>query len=284
MTAPSITLGTINGAPNFPISPTVPTPTLGDSSQLASSTAFVAAAVAVEAAARAAAITTVNASIAAVQVTANSAANGLHFAGTWNASTNSPALTSGTGTAGAIYKVATAGTTTLDGISNWNIGDAAVFSNISNTWVKFDGVTTEVLSVVGLTGAVTASQISSALSLSGLATATIGGTGLTLTSGVLSLTFGTTTGSVGDGGILATVQAGLATEITARQTAISTVTASATQAQTTANSAQTIANAAMPNTTSALITLLNAVAPLLANAATPGTPTVWLDGNFFIYA
>ena len=37
------------------------------------------------------------------------------YQGTWNASTNSPALTSGTGTKGQYYVVATAGSTTIDG-------------------------------------------------------------------------------------------------------------------------------------------------------------------------
>lgn len=79
----------------------------------------------------------------------------LRFTGTWNASTNNPALTSGQGTAGALYRVTTAGTTTLDGISQWNVGDAAVFNGVTSTWEKFDGIASEVFSVAGRTGAVT---------------------------------------------------------------------------------------------------------------------------------
>lgn len=78
----------------------------------------------------------------------------MQFAGTWNASTNSPAFTSGTGTPGLAYKVSTAGTTTLDGISQWNVGDIAIFNGITNTWNKIDGQSTEVISVAGRTGAV----------------------------------------------------------------------------------------------------------------------------------
>ena len=45
------------------------------------------------------------------------------YRGTWNAATNSPAITSGTGTTGDYYVVATAGNTTIDGVSLWQVGD-----------------------------------------------------------------------------------------------------------------------------------------------------------------
>ncbi len=52
----------------------------------------------------------------------------LNYKGTWNASTNTPALASGAGTKGDYYVVSVAGTTTLDGISNWGVGDVAAFN------------------------------------------------------------------------------------------------------------------------------------------------------------
>jgi hypothetical protein len=61
---------------------------------------------------------------------------GLNFQGFWNASTNSPTLTSGVGTKGHFYIVSVAGNTNLDGISDWNIGDWAVFG--TSTWGKVD--------------------------------------------------------------------------------------------------------------------------------------------------
>ena len=78
------------------------------------------------------------------------------YQGTWNASTNSPALTSGTGTKGQYYVVATAGSTTIDGHSQWNAGDWIVFDG--TVWEKVDGVASEVLSVAGRTGAITLSS------------------------------------------------------------------------------------------------------------------------------
>lgn len=88
-------------------------------------------------------------------------AGALSYQGTWNASTNTPALASGTGTKGYYYKVSVAGTTTLDGISDWAVGDSVVFDG--TTWDKINGADPEVLSVAGLTGAITAAALNSAL-------------------------------------------------------------------------------------------------------------------------
>ena len=52
---------------------------------------------------------------------------GLVFQGTWNAATNTPTLTSGSGTTGNFYIVSVAGSTNLDGITDWKVGDWAVF-------------------------------------------------------------------------------------------------------------------------------------------------------------
>lgn len=65
------------------------------------------------------------------------AVGALNYKGTWNASTNTPALASGSGTKGDYYVVSTAGTTTLDGISNWGIGDWAVFNG--SVWQRVEG-------------------------------------------------------------------------------------------------------------------------------------------------
>lgn len=61
----------------------------------------------------------------------------LNYKGTWNASTNSPALASGVGTKGDYYVVSVAGSTSLDGISNWGIGDWAVFNGTA--WQRVEG-------------------------------------------------------------------------------------------------------------------------------------------------
>lgn len=61
----------------------------------------------------------------------------LNYKGTWDANTNSPTLTSGVGTKGDYYVVSTAGTTTLDGISNWGVGDWVAFNG--SAWQRVEG-------------------------------------------------------------------------------------------------------------------------------------------------
>lgn len=78
------------------------------------------------------------------------------YQGTWNANTNSPSLASGTGTKGFYYKVSVAGSTTIDTISQWNVGDTIIFDG--TVWDKIDGVALEVISVFGRTGAVVATS------------------------------------------------------------------------------------------------------------------------------
>lgn len=74
-----------------------------------------------------------------------------NYKGTWNAQTNSPTLQSGVGTKGDYYVVSQAGTTNLDGITDWQVGDWAIFNG--STWQKIDN-TDAVVSVNGQTGVV----------------------------------------------------------------------------------------------------------------------------------
>lgn len=75
----------------------------------------------------------------------------LNYQGTWNANTNTPTLTSSTGTKGYYYVVSVAGNTNLDGITDWLVGDWAVYNG--TVWQKVDNTET-VTSVNGQTGAV----------------------------------------------------------------------------------------------------------------------------------
>ena len=84
-------------------------------------------------------------------VTLSTIVGTLNYQGAWNASTNSPALASGVGTAGYYYVVNVAGSTNLDGITEWAVGDWAIFNG--TVWQKVDQTNT-VSSVNGLTGAV----------------------------------------------------------------------------------------------------------------------------------
>ena len=82
---------------------------------------------------------------------------GLVFKGSWNANTNTPTLSSGTGTVGNYYIVSVAGNTNLDGITDWEVGDWAVFTDDgaggADQWDKIDNSST-------LGGSGTAGQVS----------------------------------------------------------------------------------------------------------------------------
>jgi len=65
-----------------------------------------------------------------------SVAGGLSYQGTWNASTNTPTLASGVGVNGYYYITSTAGSTNLDGITDWQIGDWLMFNG--SVWQKID--------------------------------------------------------------------------------------------------------------------------------------------------
>jgi hypothetical protein len=81
-------------------------------------------------------------------------AGGVIYSGTWDAATNNPTLTSGVGTKGEYYVVSVAGSTNLDGITDWQIGDWAIFNGI--VWQKVDNSEVAYVSNVatgtGLTG------------------------------------------------------------------------------------------------------------------------------------
>jgi len=83
----------------------------------------------------------------------------LSYQGTWNASTNTPTLTSSVGTKGYYYVVNVAGSTNLNGITDWLVGDWAVYNG--SAWQKIDN-TDAVTSVNGYTGTVvlTAADVS----------------------------------------------------------------------------------------------------------------------------
>jgi hypothetical protein len=103
----------------------------------------------------------------------NGLAGGVEYQGTWNASTNTPTLTSSVGTQGFYYVVSFAGSTNLNGITTWELGDWAIFNGTA--WQKVDN-TDAVVSVNGYTGIVTLS----ATDVSAVPTSAISGTSGTI--------------------------------------------------------------------------------------------------------
>ena len=74
------------------------------------------------------------------------------YQGTWNADTNAPTLINATGTKGHYYVVSVAGSTTIDGVYDWQVGDWIIYNG--SAWEKVDN-TDQVTSVAGKQGAVT---------------------------------------------------------------------------------------------------------------------------------
>ena len=103
---------------------------------------------------------------------------GLVYKGTWDASTNTPTLASGTGVTGEFYIVSVAGTTNLDGITDWQVGDWAIFVEVgaTDTWQKIDNTS-------AILGSGTANKIAKWTGSNTLATGLIADDGTTVTVG-----------------------------------------------------------------------------------------------------
>jgi len=147
--------------------------------------------------------------LASLQNQINNIVSGLSYKGTWNATTNTPTLTSSTGTNGFYYVVSVSGSTNLDGITDWQVGDWAIYNG--TVWQKIDQ-TNLVTSVAGRTGAVTLSNTD----ISGL------GTMSTQNSSSVSISGGTVSGitdlAIADGGTGQSTAAAAITALTGTQT------------------------------------------------------------------
>ncbi len=85
----------------------------------------------------------------------------LSYQGTWNANTNAPTIPAANASnKGWYFKVATAGATSIGGIDEWKVGDWVVSNGTG--WDKVDN-TESVVSVAGLTGAIGAAALLSAI-------------------------------------------------------------------------------------------------------------------------
>ena len=77
----------------------------------------------------------------------------MEYQGTWDAATNTPSLTNGTGSAGDVYRVSVAGSRNFGaGAISFDVGDYAIYNG--TTWEKSD-TTDAVSTVAGRTGDVT---------------------------------------------------------------------------------------------------------------------------------
>ena len=72
-----------------------------------------------------------------VSTFSTTSASAVAYKGAWDAATNTPPLASGIGASGAYYVVSVPGTTELDGVANWGVGDWAVFG--ATAWQRLEG-------------------------------------------------------------------------------------------------------------------------------------------------
>ena len=99
--------------------------------------------------------------LASLQAQITAFGSAVVYGGLWNASTNTPALVSSVGTSGKFYIVSVAGSTNLNGITNWGVGDWAIFNGA--VWQRVEG---------GADGNFTTLSASSTVTFSGLTAST----------------------------------------------------------------------------------------------------------------
>jgi len=121
---------------------------------------------------------TILAAMAKLQGQITGIPQGLVYKGTWNAFTNTPTLASSTGTTGEFYIVSVAGSTNLNGITDWQVGDWAIFVEVgaTDTWQKIDNTS-------AILGSGTANKIAKWTGSNTLATGLISDDGTDVTIG-----------------------------------------------------------------------------------------------------
>lgn len=87
------------------------------------------------------------------QITAIANLGVVNYVGTWNASTNNPTITSGSGDKGDYYVVSVAGSTNIDGQTLWGVGDWIIFNGTA--WQRVDGGSTGNFTTLSASGVVT---------------------------------------------------------------------------------------------------------------------------------
>ncbi len=203
---------------------------------------------------------------------------GLSYQGSWNASTNTPTLTSGAGTGGTYYIVSVSGSTNLDGITDWVVGDWAIFNG--TVWQKLDQ-TNVVTSVNGETGAVVldaadVGALASATSSDGSITINQVGTNIDLTVSVASPASTLLTEVRNTTG--ATLTKGTVVYISGATGQISTVSKAIATGD--ATSAQTLGmiTSDLPNNTNGYVTVFGLIEDINTSAYTDGAQ-LYLSGT-----
>jgi hypothetical protein len=179
----------------------------------------------------------------------------LSYQGTWNASTNTPTLASSTGTNGYYYIVSTAGSTNLNGITDWAVGDWLLFNG--TVWQKIDQSET-LKTITSTDGSITVSTVGTNDDLS-----------VNFTTNVVCLVRNTTG---------ATLTKGTAVYINGATGQVPTVTKA--QANSDTSSAQTLGllKADLANNTNGYVTIIGLIDDVDTSAYTDGAQ-LYLSGT-----
>jgi len=138
----------------------------------------------------------------AVYPTSGQAYSGVVYVnGEWNASTNIPFLASSVGIENYAYRVSVAGSTSLNGVSDWNVDDFVIFSG--GAWRKLTGKEVDVSALSGVGSGVLTALANPVNSANGVVTQDASG----------NLLVGTTGGVTGKGFIVNNPNDGSYTDI-----------------------------------------------------------------------
>ena len=149
--------------------------------------------------------------------------SGLSFEGSWNANTDSPSLAGTTPDSGTFYIVSVDGSTNLSGITDWKVGDWAIYVSDgagSDGWQKIDNTST--LSGSGAAGQLT--YWTGTANVAGDAGLTYNATSNNLTVGNNITAGGTMTASGGNSGEWNTAYDNMITAVGVSGTATKTIT------------------------------------------------------------
>ena len=199
-----------------------------------------------------------------------SVAGGLSYQGTWNASTNTPTLASSTGTNGYYYVVNVAGSTNLNGITDWQIGDWLLFNG--SAWQKIDQ-SNLVTSVNSKTGAVSLTYTD--VNAIGSITSTDGSVTVSTTSGVADLSVAVSASTTNVICLVRNTTGATLTKGTAVYISGATgqnPTVSKAQANNDTNSAQTLGlmSADLANNSNGYVTIIGLIQNINTSAYTDG--------------
>lgn len=209
---------------------------------------------------------------------ASIAGGGLNYKGTWNASTNTPTITSSVGTSGDYYVVSVSGSTNIDGITDWVVGDWIIYNG--TFWQKIDQ-TNLVSSVNGQTGAVSLTYTD--VNAIGSITSTDGSVSISTASGVADLSVSVAASTTNvicqvRNATGATLTKGTVVYISGATGQIPTV--SKALANSDATSAQTLGliNADLANNSNGYVTIIGLVTDIDTSAFTDGQQ-LYLSGT-----